>query len=543
MNKNLKNFSKFTLIGVLFSLITGSAYSGSVTLYRPRQNPQLVSVDFQLPAASLSGKKLNQALVSSSLRDFLGSNRVDVNLLAGGVFSTDDSNLQLAKSIRDEAGISIRLRQRQSRVSIEGAEVVALFDLKGNLKSLNSSLVAKMPISIEPQLSETEAKRIAERSLGIKDARYADSLNDGLLIVDAPKAPKLVWQFTLASDSDLSNGAKIQILASGANAGNVHRTISLAHTLNANPNADIEIYDSSVTIVLPNPIYKGIKVLDNGEPTFASHIFDLTNANAVHKNLSAVLDFYKVNYGRSSYDNKKAELVAAVNVQKFKFFDILGEQQNAAWVGPFKMFVFGAGGDKLAGFAQALDVVGHEYTHAVIEKTSNLAYEGQSGALNEHLADVFGVMVRHATKNSSSLTDDNGDEEFLIGATTLRGEFKKKAKALRDMLHPDKGLMPQPGKVSEIEPEFGPSCSPTGGNDQCGVHTLSGVPNKVVANIIKTLGWEKPKKLFYRVMTARLRSKSDFKDYRQQVLAECEATLSVSECAVVKTAFSDSGVE
>ena len=42
-----------------------------------------------------------------------------------------------------------------------------------------------------------------------------------------------------------------------------------------------------------------------------------------------------------------------------------------------------------------LQVCGHEITHGFIENTSPLTYYYQSGALNESVADVFGIMTKH----------------------------------------------------------------------------------------------------------------------------------------------------
>ena len=49
------------------------------------------------------------------------------------------------------------------------------------------------------------------------------------------------------------------------------------------------------------------------------------------------------------------------------------------------------------GYASADDVVGHEMTHGVIEHNSDLFYWGQSGAINESLADIMGEIVDHRT--------------------------------------------------------------------------------------------------------------------------------------------------
>ena len=61
--------------------------------------------------------------------------------------------------------------------------------------------------------------------------------------------------------------------------------------------------------------------------------------------------------------------------------------QNAFWNG-VGMF-YGQG------FASADDVVGHEMTHGVISHNADLFYWGQSGAINESLADVMGEIIDH----------------------------------------------------------------------------------------------------------------------------------------------------
>jgi thermolysin len=40
-----------------------------------------------------------------------------------------------------------------------------------------------------------------------------------------------------------------------------------------------------------------------------------------------------------------------------------------------------------------LDIVAHEWTHAVTDYTANLIYNGESGALNESMSDVFAALI------------------------------------------------------------------------------------------------------------------------------------------------------
>jgi Zn-dependent metalloprotease len=69
------------------------------------------------------------------------------------------------------------------------------------------------------------------------------------------------------------------------------------------------------------------------------------------------------------------------------------------------------------GFASADDVVGHEMTHGVISHNSDLLYWGQSGAINESLADVMGEIIdhRHHSKGESRQSWALG-EDLPVGA-------------------------------------------------------------------------------------------------------------------------------
>ncbi len=308
--------------------------------------------------------------------------------------------------------------------------------------------------------------------------------------------------------------------------------------LEAVTDSRVEIYNGSTVLTIPNPLNRGIKVLVNGGSTLASALAPALitqDARDAADSIAFTRDFYATAFGRASYDGLGSRIRAVVEVQRYHLVPVLGLKQNAAWMSPFGHFVFGAGGDGLDGFPGALDVVAHEFTHAVISSSSNLEYVGQSGALNEHLADVFGEIIQHAR--------DPESRPFLIGETVLRGEFAERAEALRDMLNPERGLSKQPASMTEVDgesaefAEFAVGCVAASDNDNCGVHILSGIPNRAAALIIQEIGWERAANLFYTVMTERLTTTSNFADYRDAILAECAATLTASDCAAATEAF------
>lgn len=304
----------------------------------------------------------------------------------------------------------------------------------------------------------------------------------------------------------------------------------------AHENGTIKIYDASHLPQIISMLRKGRLVMEDGKGTLAPK-----TAKILNKNLEQTRDFYAEEFNLKSYDNKGAVIEASVNVNRLTVVDLLGSKQNAAWMGNgINRFIFGAGSKKgLDNFEKALDVVAHEFTHAVIDQSSKLEYKGQSGALNEHFADVFGVIINAKINNPSN--------PYMIGSSIIYGEYAQKAKALRDMMDPSKGLSPQPSHLKQVTTpgaaysKYDTSCVASRDNDNCGVHVLSGIPNKASALIMSAIGFDESAKLFYNVMTKGMKANSNFKDYRVALMNECE-NLSSDTCSIVDDALKSVGL-
>ncbi|RXK17147.1 M4 family metallopeptidase, partial [Macrococcus sp. DPC7161] len=123
------------------------------------------------------------------------------------------------------------------------------------------------------------------------------------------------------------------------------------------------------------------------------------------------------------------------------------------------------------------DVVAHEITHGVTQETANLKYQGQSGALNESISDVFAYFI------------DNDDA--TIGEDVYTPN--KAGDALRSMSNPN--LYNQPATMSQYVNTT---------SDNGGVHTNSGIPNKIAYDTISQLGQDKAEKIYYRALSQYL---------------------------------------
>ena len=207
-------------------------------------------------------------------------------------------------------------------------------------------------------------------------------------------------------------------------------------------------------------------------------------------------DLYKNIYGRNSIDDKGLRLDSTIHYSK--------NYDNAFWNGA--QMVYGDGDGKIFNrFTIAVDVIGHELTHGVTQYTAKLEYQDQSGALNEHISDVFGSITKQY-----SLKQTAKDADWLIG----QGLFTPKIKgvALRSMKAPGTayddpliGKDPQPETMDDYKDTS---------EDNGGVHINSGIPNHAFYLIATTIGgysWDKAGNIWYKTLSM-LDKNANFED-------------------------------
>jgi Zn-dependent metalloprotease len=206
-------------------------------------------------------------------------------------------------------------------------------------------------------------------------------------------------------------------------------------------------------------------------------------------------DFYEAAYGRNSIDDRGLRLDSTVHYSV--------RYNNAFWNG--QQMVYGDGdGVIFRNFTSCLEVIGHELTHGVTDYEADLIYEGQSGALNESMSDVFGVLVKQWRLRQTA-----ADANWLIGdglfGPSVKGEALRSMKAPGTAYDdPRLGKDPQPAHMDDyVETD----------EDDGGVHINSGIPNRAFHLTAVELGgfaWEKAGMIWYDVLTRALRPTSTF---------------------------------
>ena len=206
-------------------------------------------------------------------------------------------------------------------------------------------------------------------------------------------------------------------------------------------------------------------------------------------------EFFARVFGRDSIDGRGMRIDSTVHDSRH--FD------NAMWTG--EQMVYGDGdGVYFNRFTIAKEVIGHELTHGITQYSAGLGYFGQNGALNEHLSDAFGVMVKQYTYGQTVHQAD-----WLIGA----GLFTRKVDgvAIRSMAAPGTAY-DDPVLGTDPQPDHMNGYVDTD-DDNGGVHINSGIPNHafyLAAMAIGGKSWNVMGKVWYRTLTERLQSDDDF---------------------------------
>ena len=246
-----------------------------------------------------------------------------------------------------------------------------------------------------------------------------------------------------------------------------------------------------------------------------------TKAISAHYNAGKAYEYYRTTYGRNSINGKGGNITSIINVT-----DEGVQMDNAYWNG--EAMFYGNGKDVFTALPKALDVAGHEISHGVVQNTANLMYQGESGALNESFADIFGAMIDR--------DDWKMGEDIVVDRNTFPSG------ALRDLSNPHNG-------AAKGQPAYQPQTYAEryqGTADEGGVHINSGIPNYAyylfATNV--AVGKDKAEKVFYRALSTYLVKSSKFIDLRAAVEQSCKDLYS-SETALLtaaQTAFIQVGI-
>ncbi|MFE6866620.1 M4 family metallopeptidase [Kitasatospora sp. NPDC057692] len=243
-----------------------------------------------------------------------------------------------------------------------------------------------------------------------------------------------------------------------------------------------------------------------------------SGATDAHLNAAAVDDFYRTRLGRAGIDGNNGPITSVVNVTSF------GKPlENAYWDG--RKMVYGGGSGTYHPFSAARDVAGHEMTHGVVKHTAQLVYAGQSGALDEAVADYFGNAIE-VTSRGIPMTDPRA---ALLGESLCRTGTPESCAVRR---------------LDDRRTTVADYVGAPAGVDNGGVHLNSTIVSGALWDIRRTLDPLTADRLVYRALAEYLTPLDGFVDARNAVLAAGRALgLGRAQLRTVAAAFDAHGIK
>jgi Zn-dependent metalloprotease len=184
-------------------------------------------------------------------------------------------------------------------------------------------------------------------------------------------------------------------------------------------------------------------------------------------------------------------------------------------------------------------VMGHELTHGVTEHEAGLIYWKQAGALNEHISDVFGSLVKQYVDEETA-----EEADWLIGEGIFTNNVQ--GVALRSMKAPGTayddpvlGKDPQPAHMRDYLNTM---------QDNGGVHINSGIPNKAFYLAAVEIGgsaWDKAGLIWYDTLRSPLlRRNTQFQQFANLTVMTAGQLFGFNsaEANAVRTGWAEVGI-
>lgn len=433
----------------------------------------------------------------------------------------DSSQVRLLRAEhKDELGLEhVRFQQVHQGVPIRGGEF--LVHLKGaRAIAANGHMIGDLPANVIPRLAAEQARSTARQVIekyrrnDASGASYSEPrleiLNRSLLSGQGNDRSRLAWFI------EATGPALRQYIWIDAQSG-----VLLLQFSQLTDAKNRTIYTSANTSTLPGTLLRSEGGLVTGD----------ADADNAYLYAGITYDYYLTNHGRDSFDGFGAEIRSTVHYCSVAVCP--GDYANAFWNGT--QMVYGNG------YASADDVVAHEITHAVTERTAGLLYYVQSGALSESFSDIFGETV-----DQGSAVGGGNDQP------TAKWQMGEDIGAIRNMMNPN--LFSDPARMNDPLGYF--KCSTSAWTDDTsdhgGVHSNSGIPNHAFAlmvdggtyngKTVTAIGFTKAAKIQYRALSTYLTSGSGFLDDYNALNQSCNeligtAGITSADCTQVRNAL------
>ena len=425
----------------------------------------------------------------------------------------------------------VKLQQLIDGVPVFGGEAIAHYGAGGALVRVTDSRLRDVSVpSTTPRLDDAAAIARALAEAGLEaDELTAEPVTE-LLILRHEDQDRLVWSVQLKR-IDPDHAPTMPRVFVDARRGDVVWTIEELRTAEGHSSYDGEVSfdthrDSDGMYYMEDHSRRIGTYSFQNTTSSLSHVADRDDywdADSVavdaHYGAREVHDYFKEAFDRDGVDGANGPgYVSALDGEgklQSMFVHYSRKYNNAFYSGD--AFVFGDGDGRQFSALAALDVVAHEMTHGVNASEAGFIYSGESGALDEGIADVFASLVERAAGGE-------GDDIYHIGEDCYTPGTA--GDALRYMDSPSRDGF-SPDHYSERY---------RGNQDNGGVHVNAGIvalsfylmaeggahPTGDSTIEVTGVGHEVAAAVWYRALTTYMTSSSSFSDARNAVVQAAE---------------------
>ena len=466
---------------------------------------------------------------SGSQDELAQAKQISLNILRDraaqrAIGNVDDYEIQKVEV--DSLGMAhTRVRQTIGGIPVWEGEAIVHLKNTGELSTISDELKENILVNTQPNISADDATNLA---LGMYEgkAKLTEKPTTDMFVYRAEDRDHLVYR-VITPRVDGSQGTSVPVTFIDAQTGE-----KVAGFDNLQTGTGSSLYSGTVTISTTgsgstfymedttrrmgtfNMNSTGNETTGTGG-TQSRYTDTDDNWNATiqragvdaHYGAAKTYDYYKNIHGRNGIDgnNGPGTTTSAIGaiplVVSRVHFGSSGRYNNAFWYN--NQMSYGDGDGTTFSPLTTIDVAGHEMSHGVTEKTANLTYQNESGALNEATSDIFGAMVEaYADGAVSANTWLIGEDCYTPGTA---------GDALRSMSNPN----------AYGDPDHY-SLRYTGTADNGGVHTNSSIANhayylmaaggtnRVSGVAVTGVGASAMEKIWFRALTVYMTSGTNF---------------------------------
>lgn len=440
-------FCIFTII-----LCTG-CYSANSSIKKSDIDNSFLTIDYSDSRQTISNVENAIAFIKSHADDFGFKN------------ASDEIKLQYAISAGDDK--YYKMQQYYKGIPVYGSSMLLAVDKEDNLLSFMSNAEDILnKISMDSKLSTDKVKKIlikyAQNTLGYNDENVnvklpnitdndrviykGDAFNEACLaydllvdfcsdsksenyevIIDAINGEVVFSQATFMKEDYIydENGEMVETSALGqVGKKEFYAYERLGNLYLADVNRNIETYKLRYNIFA----FTWDVILRKNKELEQISWHSLSNLNSkdevdAFSNIQIAYDFFEKKLSHVSTDGDgKAQIYIVTN--SLRYPDNACSSSMLKDNKLYSCIIVGTKSDRKTTLSSCLDVMSHEYTHAIVKFASNLQYGGEPGAINEGYADIFGEIVEQWYSGKCDWIHSNRNLQFPE-KTNNPSEYKK----------------------------------------------------------------------------------------------------------------------